>query len=322
MKNIIHFLVLTFVFFAHYVKVSAQTYPEKPLKVVVAFAPGGLADTVARALQPKLVESFGQPILIENKGGAGGTLAELQIAKASPDGYTMMIAVDSFPVNPFIYKNLNYDSFKDIQAVSMLAKVPLVLIANNNVPGNSLNDLIKYAHSKSGKFAYASPGTGTSNHLYMEYFKIISNVEMIHVPYKGGSPALTDLMGGQVEAMLISVTLANGQVRANLVKPLAVSSEKRVPLLPGIKTFSELGYPDFVAYTWAGLFLPAGVPTAIIQRLHDEFSKAIHSPDVMNRFKDLGAEVVMNSPSEFTSQIRSTNEKMGELINRKNIQLN
>jgi tripartite-type tricarboxylate transporter receptor subunit TctC len=300
----------------------AQSYPDKPIRVIVAFAPGGLADTVARSLQPKLTESLGQPVLIENKGGAGGTLAELQIAKANPDGYTMMIAVDSFPVNPFIYKNLNYDSFKDIQAVSLLAKVPLVLIANNNTPANTVGELIKYAQSKNGKFAYASPGTGTSNHLYMEYFKIISNVDMIHIPYKGGSPALNDLIGGQVESMLISVTLANGQVKSNLVKALAVSSEKRVPLLPNVKTFTELGYPEFIAYTWAGLFLPAGTPPSISQKLHEEFSKAIHAPEVMNRFKDLGAEVVMSSPAEFTQLIRSTHEKMGDLINKKNIQLN
>jgi tripartite-type tricarboxylate transporter receptor subunit TctC len=316
-------LLSLFVFLdSAFMNASAQTYPDKPIKIIVAFAPGGLADTVARSLQPKLAESLGQPVLIENKGGAGGTLGELQVAKSNPDGYTMMIAVDSFPVNPFIYKNLNYDSFKDIPAVSLLAKVPLVLIVNNNTPANTISELIKYAQSKNGKFAYASPGTGTSNHLYMEYFKIISNAEMIHIPYKGGSPALNDLIGGQVESMLISVTLANAQVKSNMVKALAVSSEKRVALLPNIKTFTELGYPDFVAYTWAGLFLPAGTPSVISQKIHDEFAKAIRSMDVTNRFKELGAEVVMSTPAEFTSLIRSTHEKMGDLINKKNIQLN
>ena len=259
--------------------------------------------------------------MIENKGGAGGTLAESQVSKSNPDGYTMMVGVDSVPVNPFIYKNLNYDIFKDLQAVSLLARVPLTLIVNNNVPASNLNELIKYAQSKSGSFSYASPGTGTSNHLYMEYFKSLSNVEMIHVPYKGGSPALTDLIGGQVEAMLISVTLANNQIKTNSVKGLAVSSDKRVTLLPNIKTFVEMGYPDLKAYTWAGLFLPAGTPANISQKIHDEFSKAIHAPDIINRFKELGAEVVMSSPSEFSNVLRTTNEKMGDLINKRNISL-
>lgn len=315
-------LLLCMFIFSSPFELNAQTFPDKPIKIIVAFAPGGLADTITRALQPKLSESLGQPILIENKGGAGGTLAESQVSKSNPDGYTMMVGVDSVPVNPFIYKNLNYDTFKDLQAVSLLARVPLTLIVNNNAPVSNLNELIKYAQSKNGSFSYASPGTGTSNHLYMEYFKSIANVEMIHVPYKGGSPALTDLIGGQVEAMLISVTLANNQIKSNSVKGLAVSSDKRVALLPNIKTFVEMGYPDLKAYTWAGLFLPAGTPTSISQRIHDEFSKAIHAPDVINRFKDLGAEVVMSSPSEFSNVLKTTNEKMGELISKRNISLN
>ena len=321
-KNKFTFLSYFLFFFFTYPHVFAQNYPDKPIKIIVGFAPGGLADTIIRALQPKLTDSLGQPVLIENKGGAGGTLAEAQIAKSLPDGYTLMIGVDSVPVNPYIYKNLTYDIFKDIQAISLLARVPLALVVNNNVQATNLSELIKYVQSKQGKFAYASPGTGTSNHLYMEYFKSISNIEMIHVPYKGGNPALTDLIGGQVEAMLISVTLANAQLRANTIKALAISSDKRVLLLPNIKTFVELGYSDFNAYTWAGLFSPANTPSQITQKIHDEFSKAIHSTDVMSRFKDLGAEIVMNSPSEFSSILRTTNEKMGELINKRNISLN
>ena len=321
-KSKFTFLIYYLFFLSIHPATFAQIYPDKPIKIVVGFAPGGLADTIIRALQPKLADGFGQSVLIENKGGAGGTIAEAQIAKSPPDGYNMMIGVDSVPVNPYIYKNLSYDIFKDIQPVSLLARVPLALVVNINVPATNLSELIKYAQSKQGKFAYASPGTGTSNHLYMEYFKSISNVDMIHVPYKGGSPALTDLIGGQVEAMLISVTLANTQVRSNSIKALAVSSDKRISLLPNIKTFLEMGYSDFNAYTWAGLFLPANTPVQITQKIHDEFSKAIRSPEVMSRFKDLGAEVVMNSSTEFSSIIRSTNEKMGDLISKRNISLN
>ena len=224
------------------------------------------------------------------------------------------MAVDSVPANPHLYKGLTYDTFKDLQPVTMLARVPLVLITHPKVPATNLPELVKYIRQQDGKFAYASPGTGTSNHLYMELFKSVSNTDMIHVPYKGGSPAMNDLMGGQVDAMLISVTLAMPQIKAGKVQAIAVTSDKRLPSMPQVSTFTEAGYADFTPHTWGGLFAPAGTPAPILQKLHAEVAKVARTPEVVNRLRDLGAEVVMNSPAEFGAQLKSSYDKMGELI--------
>ncbi len=297
----------------------AQSYPDKPIRIVVAFAAGGLADTIARTIQPKLSESLGQSVLVDNKGGAGGSIAEAFVAKSAPDGYTLLMGVDSLPVNPLMIKGLNYDTFKDLQPVSMLARVPLALIVQSSSPFGDVGELIKGAKTRKGQLSYASPGNGTSNHLFMELLNGKAGTEMIHVPYKGGGPAITDLMGGQVDTMLISVTLAAPYVKAGKLKALAITGDARSPSLPDVKSFPELGYPDMVAYTWGGLFLPAGTPSAISQRIFNEVAKAMRQPEMEARFKELGAEVVMNSPSEFTSLIQNTHDKMANLFASKKI---
>jgi tripartite-type tricarboxylate transporter receptor subunit TctC len=297
----------------------AQSYPDKPIRIVVAFAAGGLADTIARTIQPKLSESLGQSVLVDNKGGAGGSIAEAFVAKSAPDGYTLLMGVDSLPVNPLMIKGLSYDTFKDLQPVSMLARVPLALIVQSSSPFGDVGELIKGAKTRKGQLSYASPGNGTSNHLFMELLNGKAGTEMIHVPYKGGGPAITDLMGGQVDTMLISVTLAAPYVKAGKLKALAITGDARSPSLPDVKSFPELGYPDMVAYTWGGLFLPAGTPSAISQRIFNEVAKAMRQPEMEARFKELGAEVVMNSPSEFTSLIQNTHDKMANLFASKKI---
>lgn len=294
--------------------VAAQTWPDKPLRLIVAFAPGGLIDTFARTLQPRLVEGLGQPVIIENRGGAGGTLAESMLAKSAPDGYTMMVSADSPPANPHLFRNLNYDFFRDLAPVSMLARVPFALVVHPSVPANSLAEFVAYVRSRQGQFSYASPGTGTGNHLFMELLKGLAGIEMTHVPYKGGGPAMNDLIGGQVQASLISITLAAPQVRSGKVRAVGMTSEKRAPLLPQVQTFVEAGYSDFTPHTWCGLFVPAGTPPAIVQRLHAEFAKAVRAPEVQARFQNLGAETVMNSPAEFTAFLRAETERLGALI--------
>ncbi len=296
-----------------------QNYPDKPIRIVVAFAVGGLADTIARTIQPKLSESLGQSVLVDNKGGAGGSIAEAFVAKSAPDGYTLLMGVDSLPVNPLMIKGLSYDTFKDLQPVSMLARVPLALVVQSSSSIADINDLIKASKAKKGQLSYASPGNGTSNHLFMELLNGKAATEMVHVPYKGGGPAITDLMGGQVDTMLISVTLASPYIKAGKLKALAITGDTRSPSLPDVKTFSESGYPEMVAYTWGGLFLPAGTPSAISQRLFNEVAKAMRQPEMEARFKELGAEVVMNTPSEFTTIIQSTHDKMANLFATKKI---
>jgi tripartite-type tricarboxylate transporter receptor subunit TctC len=298
---------------------GAQTWPDKPVRIIVAFVPGGLIDTFARTLQPRLAEGLGQPVIIENRGGAGGTLAESMLAKSAPDGYSMMVSADSPPANPHLFHNLNYDFFRDLLPVSMLTRVPFALVVHPSVPANSLAEFVAYVRSRQGQFSYASPGTGTGNHLFMELFKGRAGIEMTHVPYKGGGPAMNDLIGGQVQASLISITLAAPQVRAGKVRAVGMTSEKRAPLLPQVQTFVEAGYSDFTPHTWCGLFVPAGTPAPIVQRLHAEFAKAVRAPEVQARFQDLGAETVMNSPAEFSAFLRAETERLGALIRERKI---
>jgi tripartite-type tricarboxylate transporter receptor subunit TctC len=297
----------------------AQGYPSKPVRIIVSFAAGGLTDTIARTIQPRLQASLGQPVVIENNGGAGGTVAEALVAKSAPDGYTVMMSADSVTANMHLFRNLSYDALRDLQPVSMLARVPLVLIVHPAVPASSVQEFVAHARARQGKINYASPGTGTSNHLYMEFFKGIAGIEMTHVPYKGGGPAMNDLLGGQVQAILISQTLAAPQVRGGKVRALAVTSEKRSSVLPQVATFAEAGYPDFTPHTWTGLFLPAATPQPIIQRLHADYASAVRAPEVQTRFSELGAETVMNSPADFTAYLRRESERLGKLIRERSI---
>ena len=300
----------------------AQSWPDKPLRVIVAFAAGGLTDTMARTLQPRLAEFLGQPVIIENRGGAGGTLAEAQLAKSAPDGYTLMLSADSVPANPHLFKGLGYDAFRDLLPVTLVAQVPLTLIVHPSVPAATLQEFIAHARARPTPVNYASPGTGTGNHLYVELFKGLAGIEMTHVPYKGGGPAMADLLGGQVEALLLSVTLATPQVRNGKVRALATAGRNRSLLLPQVPTFIESGFANFTVSTWTGLFLPAGTSAPIAQRLHNEFGKAARSPEVEARFRDLGAEVVMNSQADFSALLRSENERLGKLIRDRRISAN
>lgn len=297
----------------------AQDWPTKPIRLIVSFAPGGVTDLIARALQPRLAEAFGQPIVIENRPGAGGTVAEALLARAAPDGYTMLMTADSVPANPHLMPNLSYDALRDLAPVGMLVKVPLVLLVNPTVPSSTLKDFVSYARANPGKISYASPGVGTSNHLYSEVLKEMAEVEMSHVAYKGGGPAMTDLVGGHVQVLLITSTLAAPQVNAGKVKALAVTSEKRAAQLPTVPTFAEAGYPDFKPQQWSGLFVPAGTPPAVVARINTEFAKAMKAPDVAARLRELGAEPVMSSPADFSSVLRKEHETLGKLIRARNI---
>ena len=227
---------------------TAQTWPAKPVRILVSFAPGGLTDLIARALQPKLQEGFGQPVVIENRPGAGGTLAEGMLSKSVPDGYTILLSADSVSANPHLVPKLPYDTFNDLLPVAMLARIPLVMLVNNNVPAGTVKDFVAYAKTREG--SYGSPGIGTSNHLYFEVFKASTGIDWPHVAYKGGGPAMTDLIGGHVQALLISSTLAVPQASAEKVKALAVTSEKRLPKLPNVPTFAEAGFADFKPQQW------------------------------------------------------------------------
>jgi tripartite-type tricarboxylate transporter receptor subunit TctC len=297
----------------------AQEWPAKPVHLIVSFAPGGLTDLIARATQPKLVEGLGQPVIIDNRPGAGGTVAEGLLARSAPDGYTIMLTADSVPANPHLIAGLPYDTLKDLVPVSLLVRIPLVLLVNPSVPATTVKEFVDYARANNGKISYASPGIGTSNHLYFEVFKDMTHLDMPHIAYKGGGPAMADLLGNHVPVMLISATLATPQVAAGKVRALAVTSEKRSPTMPNVPTFAEAGYPDFHPQQWTGLFVPAGTPPAVIARLTNEFANALKSPDVLARLTELRAEPVMSSQAEFTSLIRKDYDVLGKLIRDRNI---
>ncbi len=294
-------------------------WPNKPVRIIVAFAPGGLTDVVARAFQPSLSETFGQPVIIENKPAAGGTIAEAQLARSEPDGYTLLMTADGVPANPYLYKGLSYDSLQDLQPVSQLVRIPLVMLVNNQVPAESVKELVQYAKSAPGKYSYASPGTGTSNHLFYEVFKDMTGIEMEHVAYKGGSPAMTDLIGGHVSSLLISATLAIPQVQGGKVKAVAVTSSERLSRLPKVPTFAEAGYPDFAPHQWTGLYVPKGTPPEVVRRIHAAFAKAAQEPAVGKRLAELNAEPIVTSPDEFKRFMKSSHQVLGELIKSKSI---
>ncbi len=295
----------------------SQDWPNKPIKVIVSFAQGGLTDLIARSLQSKLQEGLGQPIVIENRPGAGGTLAEGLLAKAAPDGYTILLSADSVPANPHLVPRLPYDTLKDLQPVSMLARIPLVLLVSNNTPVNNVKDFVR--HAKAQTVSYGSPGIGTSNHLYFELFTDNTGLTTPHIAYKGGGQALTDLMGDHIQALMLSVTLAGPQVTAGKVKALAVTSDKRLARLPNVPTFEEAGFPDFKPQQWTGLFVPSGTPAAIVARIRDEFSNAIKSPEVMARLAELNVEPVTGTQAEFTQFLQKETQVLGRLIKAKGI---
>ncbi|MDX3906129.1 MAG: tripartite tricarboxylate transporter substrate binding protein [Pigmentiphaga sp.] len=296
-----------------------EAWPSKPIRIIVAFAPGGLTDIIARTLQPQLSEAFGQPVIIENRPAAGGTIAEGALARSEPDGYTLLMTADGVPANPHLYKGLSYDMFRDLQPVSQLVRIPLALLVNPALPVKSVKELVAFAAAAPGKYSYASPGAGTSNHLFFEVFKDMTRIDMVHAPYKGGSPAMTDLVGGHVQALLISGTLAAPQVQGGKVRALAVTSSKRVESMPDVPTFAEAGYPEFNPHQWTGLFVPAGTRPDVVARIHAAFSKATRAPDVVARLKELSAEPIMTSPEEFKRNLKKDYDMLGALIESKGI---
>jgi tripartite-type tricarboxylate transporter receptor subunit TctC len=299
----------------------AQAFPDKPVRVVVPFPPGGLVDTFARTLQPKLAETLGQQAVIENRAGAGATIGEALVAKAAPDGYTVLFAGDAIASNPHLYKGLSYDVFRDLAPVSLLARAPMTLVVPAGLPVGTLQEFVAYARARPGQLSYASPGTGVS--LFgAEIFKRAAGIDLTHVPYKGGAPALTDLMSGQVQALITSLFSVAPQVKAGKLKALAVASERRSPLLPQTPTFAEAGYPDFLVASWSALFVPAGTPAPVMRRLHADFAKALRSAEVEARFRELGAEAVGSSPEELAALVKKEYETFGKLIRELGITAN
>lgn len=300
----------------------AQDYPNKPIRVIVPFPAGGFVDGLARPTMPLMSERFGQQIIIDNKGGAGGTIGTAEAARATPDGYTLLMVFDSHAVNPHIYKNLPYDSNKDLAPVSRLIENPLVLLAHPSVPADSVAALVKLAKEKPGSLNYATVGPGSSNHLTAELFAEQAGVELTHIPYRGGGPAQADLLGGQVQLMFLSSSLAIPHVEAGTLKALAVTSAERSPALPDVPTLTESGFPDFSVQSWVGLLAPAGTPEPILARWGKEAGEVLRTPEMQERFAKQGVQVVADGPDEFRAFLETEGERWGNLIREKNIAIN
>jgi tripartite-type tricarboxylate transporter receptor subunit TctC len=293
----------------------AQGYPSKPIRFVVPYPPGGPLDTIARLLGQKVAESVKQPVIVDNKPGAGGNIGADFVAKAPADGYTILMgAVATHAINPTLYAKIPYDAVRDFSPVTQVASTPNVLVVNPSLPVASVADLVAHARANPGKLNFGSGSTGSAGHLAGELFKSLAGVQMTHIPYKGAAPAMQDLIGGQIHLMFDNMASSLTQVRAGRVKALAVTTAKRSSLAPELPTVAESGLAGFDISTWFGIFAPAGTPREAIARLHAEFTRALAAPDVREKMINLGAEPVGNTPAEFATYIRAEAEKYARVI--------
>jgi tripartite-type tricarboxylate transporter receptor subunit TctC len=293
----------------------AQGYPAKPIHFIVPYPAGGPLDTVARLLGAKLSESMKQPIIVDNKPGAGGNIGADFVAKSAPDGYTILMgAVATHAINPTLYASIPYDPVRDFIPVTQVASTPNVLVVNPSVPASNVREFIAYAKANPGKLNFGSGSTGSAGHLAGELFDTLAGVKMVHVPYKGAGPAMQDLIAGQIQLMFDNLASSLGQIKAGRVKALAVTTAKRTALAPDLPTIAESGLPGFDISTWFGVFLPAKTPPAIVEKLHAEFTRALAAPDVREKMLQLGAEPVGNRPEEFAAFIKSEAGKYAKLV--------
>jgi tripartite-type tricarboxylate transporter receptor subunit TctC len=293
---------------------AAQNWPAKPIKLFVNFPPGGAADVLARALAPSLGEALKQPIVIENKSGAGGNLGAEAVAHAPPDGYTLLMSSGgAITINPLIYSKMSFDPEKDLTPVAAVARVLVYLVTHPSVPSNNVQEFIAHAKANPGKLSYGSPGPGSSPHLAGEMFNKQANINTVHVPYRGAAPALTDLLAGQVQFMF-DPGPGLRQVSDGKLKLLAVGSPKRAAQYPNTPTVSESGMPGFDADTFFGVYAPAGTPAPTLKQLHAEINKALQSPKVLEVIKGIGAEPAAMSRDEFIATQRKDRERFGPLI--------
>jgi|SRR5688572_1561012 len=295
----------------------AQTYPSKPIRLVVPFAPGGSSTLVARSVAAEMEKGLGQPIVVENKGGGGGNVAMSDVARADPDGYTMIIGhVGSLAMTPFMTANLGYDVNRDFAAVSLLAKVPNIFVVHADVPAQDLRALIALAKAKPGALYYGSAGNGSAGHLAMEYLKLVTGMQLQHVPYKGTGPNLVDLVAGRTHATSAGTPPLMPHVKAGKLRVVAVGTPQRLPTLPGVGTVAEQGYPGFEASQWYGINVPAKTPAAIVKRLADEAAKAAKSTPVSERFRADDAEAVGSTPQEYADFIAKEQARWKDVIQK------
>jgi tripartite-type tricarboxylate transporter receptor subunit TctC len=298
----------------------AQTYPTRPVTIIVPFAPGGGSDSVARIVAAKLTEVLNVQFIVDNKGGGGTNIGNEAAARAKPDGYTLLLGQVTLGINPTLYPKLGYDVRK-FEPVAMIATTPTVLVVNPSLPAKSVQELIDLAKAKPGTLHFASGGNGTSVHLAGELFKRMMGVDLVHVPYRGSGPAVTDLLSGTVQMMFDTAPSASSHAKSGRLRALAVTGSARLPELPDVPTFAELGFKEFDAPAWYGLLAPAGTPASAIKVLNEAVDKVLNDPAVRKRLQDLGAEPSPGSPEQLRAFLDGELERWGRVIREVNVKL-
>jgi tripartite-type tricarboxylate transporter receptor subunit TctC len=303
--------------------VFAQSgYPDRPIKIIAPVQPGGGVDLVARTIADRLGQALGQSIIVDNQSGGGGVVGSMATARAAPDGYTLMVGyVGTHGTNPAVRK-LPYDAIKDFTPIAMVGGTPNILIVPPSVPASTLKEFVAYVHANPGKLSYGSSGPGTLTHLAMEQLKVAADLDIIHVPYRGIGPAITDILGGQTQALFPGLAAALPHIKAGKMKPLAVTGTRRHPLLPDVPTFEELGYKGFDGVQWYGIVGPARMPVAVVKRLNEEINKLLVNPDLRERLSSEALEPMPMSPEEFGKYMRDDIDKWSRLAKARNIEIN
>jgi tripartite-type tricarboxylate transporter receptor subunit TctC len=292
----------------------AQSYPTKPIRIVVPFAPGGGADIIARILGQKMTDRWGQQVVVNNRAGASGNIGAEIVAKSAPDGYTLLMASSAFAINPSVYRSVPYDVIKDFAPITQPGLLPNILVVHPSVPVKTVKDLIALAKSRPGQLAYASAGAGTGTHLAAEMFKLQAGIDLVHVPYKGGGALISDLLGGQVALTFATLPSVMPYVKAGRLRAVAMTTTRRWHGLPAVPTIAESGFPDFEISTWIGLLASAGTPNDVVGKLHQEVVRILKLPDVRERFDGLGIEPVGDTPEQFAQYIRSELAKYAKVV--------
>jgi tripartite-type tricarboxylate transporter receptor subunit TctC len=301
--------------------IASEAYPNKPVRMIVAVPPGGPADTLARLIGPRLSETLGQTVVIDNRPGANGIIAYEMAARAAPDGYTFVLVAAGVAINPSLYREVRYDPIGDFAPITHGITVPNILVVHPGVPAQSVKELVALANAQRGRFTFASAGNGTSGHLALELFRLSAGIDVIHIPYKGGGPALAELLGGQVQALFSIALAATPQVKAGKLRALGITSSRRSPVAPELVTIAEAGFPGFEVVGWFGWLAPARTPRAIVSRLNADIVNVLNAPDVRERLLSQSSEPVGNSPEAFAAFIKSEHEKWARVVKQAGIRL-
>jgi tripartite-type tricarboxylate transporter receptor subunit TctC len=316
MKRLFGLAALVFYVCAH-----AQTFPTKPIRLVVSYPPGGGADLMARLVAPRMAETLGQPVVVENKPGASGQIAALEVARASADGHTLLFDASSFAVNPSLYAKLPYDPAKAFTPIAVLALFPNVLVVTPSFEARDVRELVALARAKPGTIAFASSGNGSAQHLAGELFRQKAGVDITHVPYKGGGPALNDVMGGQVPIFFANMASSLQQVKGGKLRALAITGAHRSPALPEAPTMAEAGIAGYEVYEWNAIFAPAGTPAAVVAKIADAAGKAMQAAEFRERVAALGGEIAAYGPAQSDRFIREQTELWGRVVRAANIKV-